>query len=275
MILAGYALNFFRETLLVLLSNVFSIESNYKKSLIDTIGTIDILHFAGMTFLIVALMKKLKWNVWKMLAFALILQGLGTLFIDSFNSSSKPIQYIFGLLFYTNEYISFPTTLWLIYPILGICFAQLLQNVRDKHIFYRKLCLVSIINLFIISIGTKALGYNMTDYFVDHYFQQNIFSTLWIISIVGIAISVCYLISKFLKGKILNGIKYTSTNLNTIYIIQWLLITYFIALREVIGIGYFEKNLAIPIGILIALFSIGITSLWNFVNLNIKKRNEL
>lgn len=243
----------------------FSIETDYKKALIDTIGTIDILQFAGMAFLIVALMKKLRVDNWMMLAVAILLQAFGTIFIGSFDSAPKIIQYLFGLLFYTNSYIAFPTALWLIYPVFGICFASILRRVTDKQELYKTLLVISIVCFVGVSVGTSFLGYDIKGYFESEYYQQNLFSTLWIASILGISISVYYFISKFVKGKAQNTIKYISSNLNTIYIIQWLLITYSIAVKELVGLGSLAAELAIPVGIIVALCSIGITWLWNRV----------
>ncbi|CAH1208459.1 hypothetical protein PAECIP111892_03114 [Paenibacillus auburnensis] len=266
LIVLGYGLNFFRETFLMIGSNVLSIETDYKKALIDTIGTVDILHFAGMAFLSVALMRKLVIKKWMMLCIAIILQGIGTLFIGLFDSAPKVVQYVLGLLFFTNKYIAFPTTLWLVYPVLGICFASILRRVTDKQAFYKMVLLISSIGLSAISIGTTTVGYSVGRYFTGEgasYYQQNLFSTLWISCILGVSISVYYYISTPVRRKMENIIKYLSSNLNTIYVIQWLLITYTIATKEVIGLGSLPAPMIIPGGILIGLCSIGIAWLWN------------
>ncbi|WP_310603652.1 heparan-alpha-glucosaminide N-acetyltransferase domain-containing protein [Anaerosporobacter sp.] len=158
LILMGYALNFFRETLLMLLANGMGVQTDYQKALIDTIGTIDILQFAGMTFLLVALMKKLALKPWMMLCVAFVLQAVGTLFVGSFDLLPKGVQYILGLMFYTNHYIAFPATLWLVYPVMGICFAYLLRRVDNKCIFYRRVLWTSLSVLTSVSMGSVALG---------------------------------------------------------------------------------------------------------------------
>lgn len=264
LIIMGYALNFFRETLLIIISNMLSLETDYKKPLIDTIGTIDILQFAGMTFLIVSLMKKLRTNKWMLLGVAILLQAIGTVCIGLFDSAPKIVQYLFGLLFYTNQYISFPTALWLVYPVLGICFASILRRVADKQTFYKTLLMISVVCLVGISVGTITLGYDIKRFFVSvYYYQQNFFSTLWITCILGISISAYYFISKIVQGRTQNIVKYISSNLNTIYIIQWLLITYSVAIKEMVGLGGLPAGLTIPVGIVVVLCSIGITWLWN------------
>lgn len=266
LIILGYVLNFFRETFLMIGSNVLSIETDYKKALIDTIGTIDILQFAGMAFLFVALMKKLHMKNWMMLCTAVLLQAIGTLFIGLFDSAPKAVQYVLGLLFFTNKYIAFPTTLWLVYPVLGICFASILRRVTDKQAFYKMILLISTIGLVAISIGTTTVGYSVGGYFTGEgssYYQQNLFSTLWIACIIGVSISAYYYISTQLKGRIEGIVKYLSSNLNTIYIIQWLVITYTIAIKEIIGLGSLPVQMIIPVGILTGLCSIGIAWLWN------------
>ena len=268
LIIIGYVLNFFRETLLMLAADMLSIETSYKKDLIDTIGTVDILQFAGMAFLIVSLMKKLNMKKWMMLCVAILVQAVGTVSIGCFDYAPKVVQYLLGLLFYTNKYISFPTALWLVYPILGICFAGILRRVIDKKTFYKTVLVISSVGLAGISIGTLFIGYDIRKYFVSAeatYYQQNLFSTLWIACILGVSISAYYFISIFVKRRMLDIVKYISSNLNAIYIIQWLLITYAIAMKEIIGLDSLPANMIIPVGIVVTICSIGIAWLCNAV----------
>ncbi|WP_099467391.1 acyltransferase family protein [Konateibacter massiliensis] len=266
LILMGYALNFFRETLLMIIAKGMELETDYQKALIDTIGTIDILQFAGMAFLLVALMKQLSLKPWMLLCAALVFQVFGTLFIGSFDSVPKVLQYVLGLMFYTNHYIAFPATLWLIYPVMGICFAYLLRRVSDKHNFYSRVLWLSVVALISVTAGSVALGIDVRCYFVgarDSYYQQNFISTLWIASIIGVSISVYYYFSCLIEGRIQNTVKYISANLNTIYIMQWLLITYSIAIKEILGLGNLTVYWVIPIGVLIAVVCMFFTWVWN------------
>ncbi|ADL51247.1 acyltransferase family protein [Clostridium cellulovorans] len=266
LIFMGYALNFFRETLLMLIANGMGLETNYKKALIDTIGTIDILQFAGMVFLLVALMKKLSLKPWMMLCVAFALQAFGTLFIGSFDSDPKAVQYVWGLMFYTNHYIAFPATLWLVYPVMGVCFAYLLRRVSDKDNFYRRVLWISVVALISVTVGSIALGTDVRCYFVsvgDSYYQQSFISTLWIASIIGVSISIYYYLSCFIEGRLQNTVKYISINLNTIYIMQWLLISYSIAVKEILGLGNLAGCWVIPIGVLISIVCMILTWGWN------------
>jgi uncharacterized membrane protein len=258
LILLGYALNFFRETLLIILANVFSVETVYQKDLIDSIGGIDILQFAGVTFLIIAFLKKLKLPQWAMLLTAFLLQGFGILMVGRFGTLPKAAQYIFGLLFYTNEEIAFPALLWLVYPAVGICAGGVLQGIGNKNIFYAKIAIVSTGALIALSITAVTLGYDLRECFLSSYYIQNLFSSMWILSIVGISISAYYYVSTLIKGKTANFVKFVSANLTVIYIAQWLLITYSIAIKELIGLPAFNKYWVIPIAILYTVASIGV-----------------
>jgi hypothetical protein len=245
-------------------------ETGYHKALIDTIGTIDIFQFAGMAFLFVALMKKLSLKPWMMLCIGCALQGFGTLLTGSFDSAPKIVQYIMGLLFYTNHYIAFPTTLWLVYPLMGVCFAYLLRRVSDKLNFYRRVLWIGVVALVSVTVGSIALGIDIRYYFVsDSYYQQSFISTLWIASIIGVSISVYYFLSCLIEGRLQNTVKYISTNLNTIYIMQWLLITYSIAVKEILGLGKLAEYWVIPTGVLISIVCMFFAWGWN----HLKKRN--
>jgi hypothetical protein len=265
---AGYALNFFRETLPLMAANVFSVETAYQKDWIDTIGRIDILQFAGVTFLIIAFFKTVKLSNWAMFLTAVLLQGFGGLMIGCFDAVPKATQYVLGLFFYTNEHIAFSAFLWLVYPAAGICFGDVLRGVADKKAFYAKIIIVSAAALIAVSIAAVTTGYDLRNYFLSSYSIQNLFSSLWISSIVGISISICYYISIVIKEKEANFVGFVSCNLNTIYIAQWLLIAYSIAVKELIGLPAFDKYWVIPIAMLYTAASMGAALLWK----SLKKR---
>jgi len=257
LLLLGYVLNFFRETILIIAAHVFSVETSYDKSLIDTIGTVDILHFAGITFLLVALFKKLKADPKRILAAALIMQAAGCLANGLFGNLPKALQYLLGLLFYTNKYVSFPALLWFIYPAAGIAFGSLLQRVTDRDAFYRKTGAIAAVSLAAVTMGTMATNTNLLSYFMDtSYYKQNFFSTLWILSIVLLFTGGCFFVSKRIGGKAEALIRSTSAQVNTIYIIQWLLITYFISIRELAGMGHLTDPWIVPTGVILTAVSI-------------------
>ena len=273
LLIVAYVLNFFRETILIIIAHVFSIETAYDKSLIDTIGTVDILHFAGMAFLIAALFKKLKADPKRVLAAALLIQAVGSLTIGMFDGLPKAMQYLLGLLFFTNNYVAFPTLLWFIYPAAGIVFASLLQRVTDKDEFYRKVTVTGLISFAAVTMGTVATNTNLLSYFMNTgYYKQNLFSSMWILSVVFMFMGLYHAISKHITGKAAAWVKTTSVQVNTIYIIQWLLITYVIGMRELAGAGYVSDAWIVPTGIIMAVISILLARVYTNISDRVRRK---
>jgi len=267
LVIMGYVLNFFRETILLIIGKLCSVSNSYEGvSIFSSLMAIDILQFAGLSFILVALFKKIKLKPYIILIIAIVMNIISYLTIGIFENSSEYVQYPVGLLFFTNSNTSFPLFSWFIYPALGICFGSILKhiNLNEKNRLYRYILCVSITLLIIVSIFCKLLNYNITSFFMtDLYFKQIPITFLWCICIVLIFISLYYFLSKLIKGRGENIIKYLSSNVNTIYIIQWLIICYTIAIMEIFNVNLFSTVWAIPIGIIITIMCIYISKFWN------------
>ena len=261
LLLAGYALNFFRQTLPQLLGITLGIDSG-----IDIVGgmlCVDILPFAGMAFITVGCMKKIKLSSMRICVIAFIIQAAG-IWSTRFNMRPGVIQNILGVLVPTGKWTSFPLTLWLVYPSLGMLFGEFLMKCKDKNMAYRKLMIFSIAFLGTFTVGLLYPGYDIRNIYAlcgDLYYHNNIISTLWITPIIILALGICWFMSaKVEKAKINGFIRYCSINLNTIYIIQWLIIAYSVAIRILLGAEKTRSPLMIiSCGIIVTALSIVIS----------------
>ena len=186
LLIMGYVLNFFRETILILLGNILGVENSYEGvSLFSSFMVVDILQFAGIAFLLVALFKKMKMKPWVILAVSLLLNALGGLRTGLFDNASEYIQYPLGLFIYTNSQTGFPAFQWMVYPALGICFGHLLRHVADKEVFYRRMLVLSVASVALITLGFYAYDINVRSFFLTEDYYMQIFPTLiWCLCIV-------------------------------------------------------------------------------------------
>lgn len=262
----GFALNFFRETLLEILGNLI-LGMDYSFDYIsDGFLNIDILHFAGMTFLIVGLMKRAKICTGMMVVIGVLLQAVG-MWASRLSFSSVIPRNLLGLLLPTGEKVAFPFTLWCLYPLLGIVFAEYLQKVLDKDRFYRMLILVSVVTVVAFTSALCWIGYDIRYIYalVDNsYYHQTFISVLWIVPFVLIALGLShFLFGNIEQTKAGKFIGFCSRNLNVIYIIQWLIIAWIVAFltafnktANLCGIEIFL------VGLMISAMAIGVTVLW-------------
>ncbi|MBM7636042.1 acyltransferase family protein [Streptococcus saliviloxodontae] len=255
----GYLLNFLRGVFPLLLGNFVTTtlgwqlaENRTHFNLLENLMTVDILPFAGLTFLLVALLKQLRFKTWQMLLLALILSTLG-MTVGRLTGSHTLETYVVGLLFYFNQYTSFPLTLWFVYPIFGMFFGELLQQTDNKDRFYQTVLQVALVTFITITAVAYYFNIDYRYFFTsDFYYQQNPLSTLWTLSIVLIAMYLYYQLSKLITSNfILSWTKFIGSNLNQIYIIHWLIIPYIVGF-----VGNITPITATLLSLCIMLFSI-------------------
>lgn len=258
LLITGYCLNFVRQTLPQLIGLAMGIDSG-----IDIIGgllCVDILPFAGMTFICTGLMRKLKLSSVHICLTAFLLQAIGIHFVK-IHMTPGVIQNLLGLLIPTGGWTSFPLTLWLVYPALGMVFGEHLMKCKDKDKAYKRILLYSSVFFAALTSALLYAGYDVRMIYAlyeDSYYHQNLLSTLWITPVILFALTAGYfLFRKAEKNLIGKFITYCSINLNTIYIIQWLIIAYSVAIGILIGI---EKTcsplILISGGIIVTIISI-------------------
>ena len=224
----------------------------------DTLGMVDILHFAGMAFLLMALLTRLKAGRFGIVVTALLLQGVGTLLLHSFDALPAVARYAVGLVFYSSPNIYFPLSLWFVYPAFGVLFGEFLQTVRDKRAMYNRLALLSVAGLLAISTGMKLTGWNLLDNFAlagDIYYVQRFSVSLWTLCVIALQLFICYHIHRHLHAPLAVTAEYLSRHLNTIYLIQWVLISYGGIVLHLAGIYEVPAWAIVPTGLLVTALS--------------------
>lgn len=243
---------------------------------LDIIGgllCVDILPFAGMAFLTVGVMKKIKLSAIQICETAFLLQAFG-IWSTRFHMQSGIVQNLLGLLVPTGKWTSFPLTLWLVYPSLGMVFGELLMKCSDKKKWYRKLMKYSVAFFTAFTAGLLYAGYEIRNIYAlcnDSYYHHTIIAVLWITSIIITFLGSCYyLFGKTESTLIGSFIRYCSVNLNTIYIIQWIIIAYSVATGILLGIEKTRSPLIIILGgVIVTAVSIVIS----FPFVKLKNRN--
>lgn len=267
----GYLLNFFRQTLPQLIGLALGIDSG-----IDIIGgllCVDILPFAGIAFTTIGLMRKIKLSSKQISLVAFLMQAVG-IWSSRFHMKPGVVQNLLGLFIPTGKWTSFPLTLWMVYPALGMVFGEILKKCADKRKMYIKLVIFLIILLTALTSGLLYIGYDLRYIYAlyqDSYYHNNILNTVWTLFVVIVVLGICY----FLCEKIKNTgaekfLRYCSVNLNKIYIIQWLIIAYSVAVSILLG---YEKTYS---PIVIILGGLTVTAISILISLLFaKKRREI
>ncbi|MBQ9015705.1 MAG: DUF1624 domain-containing protein [Firmicutes bacterium] len=183
---------------------------------------IDILAFAGLAFISVGVLKKLKVSAKGMVVVAFILSIIGS-FARFHDFGSNVPNLIAGYFIGSaGGFTAFPLFNWFVFPAVGLLFGEYYMRCNNKE----KLLRLWPLGL-IVSVAYFVISWFLPNGFLSethhYYFMTTIDAMFCLMCIYGV-IGVCYLTSKHLPDGAIRFFSKTSSNLNTIYVIQWFLI---------------------------------------------------
>jgi uncharacterized membrane protein len=197
------------------------------KSLNYTFG-IDILAFAGITFLFFALVKKLKLRFIHIILITLALSCLN--YLLTVPVDNLILSFTAGLFVRVWEYSYFPFFAWIGYPVMGYAFANLLARCADKNGFYKYLFAISILSVVAISLGSLKYRFDIWSmhFGPEDYYYQDFIQYILVGGICFSWISILYMLSK-IRALHFIGKQFCrwSKNTTVMYFVQWLIIGWF------------------------------------------------
>lgn len=271
----GYLLNLVREGIPLLIISLSGTGSPEPKAYLSALMNVDILHLAGLSFLLVALFMKFRIAPPVMLLIALVLQTAAGLWTEA-TTGTPVMDMLVGLFVYVNSDTSFPLMLWFVYPTFGYTCGNLLKYVADKPKFYRKL-LFGIPPVFVcLWVALSLTGLNVPELFVlagDAQYRQNMMiSTLSFLAFFMFSAVVFFAMRSVRNEVLLRFISSTSANLINIYCIQWVIILW---LQMLFGVN---KTLTaawiVPAALAILIISIFFAALYKNILARIRHAKE-
>lgn len=221
----AYVLNFLRDALPYVIFVAINHEFDLDYFLFMLLNG-DILQFAGLSFMLIALFIKLNLSVLVMSCIALFMQLFGFILATNFPVDTN-MTYILGL-FYKTENMCFPLLQWFIYPCFGILLATYLRHVIDKDKFYKVILIAGASILTVYSITLYMHEYKVAYVYSlarDFYYNQEFIKTLFIVLTIIVELSIIhFLFGRRDYSKIDSLAAFAGKHLNKIYIVQWLLI---------------------------------------------------
>ena len=273
LLLLGYILNIVRETVPQLIELYKGMEPQF--SMVNGLLNVDILHFAGMAFLTIGVMKKLDFSPRLMFAIALLMQGIG-IWANLLTIRSEALQDLLGLILPTGRMVAFPLTLWLIYPVLGMIFGGYLVECYNKKAMYRKLMCCCVIFFLVYTVSLIYMGVDIREFYAlydDIYYDQTFLNTLWNIPLIVVALGTSFFLFSGLENTIAGRfIRFCSEKVIVIYIVQWIIILHTVEQIYILGR---EKMQLSPGVIVLAAASIlgmsfGITWIYHKIKLMVQ-----
>lgn len=226
----GYVLNVCR--FLIPYSIGFWITGDYAyyiEPLLYKVFCNDILTFAGLAMMIMALFVKLKLSNVMMLIIATVMCGFGT-FLNGVDVGAPLGNIFLGYLIGTEDAAGmvlsdFPVLNWMMFPVCGYVFGDLLKRVKDKKLFY----LIFSFPVLIIAIVHFAWGIyfrkGMFGETQNCYYHMVFSDALASLCLTIGMIGVYYFIVKILPDKVFGIAQSISENITPIYFTHWVLVS--------------------------------------------------
>jgi hypothetical protein len=223
----GYLLNFLRGTLPIAFGEWAEwVDFQDERPWVYMLEQ-DILHFAGLAFIIIAFLKRvIPWNIGLMIVGGIIIAVSPLLYQIHIDESVA--GFFISLFFGGNHYNFFPVVPWIAFPLIGIGYGALLKKNNNKNEFVR---LSWIAGAFLIVVGISLAYYFDKSLFQHWYsgkFRQGKLPAIVSLLFVGfqfIWIPVCYTVTEKIRdSRILNLLCKWSSNVTWFYVIQWVII---------------------------------------------------
>lgn len=273
---SGYLLNFLRLFLPVLIhrtilngiSNYEIVSNNITYFSLLTIG--DILQFAGIAMIILAILKSKNTAIWLYPVLSVII-SLFSPYLWSIEVNIPVIKHILDLLWgdyplgeILENQINFPVFPWVVFPLMGNFFGIIYKRSND-HKKLIKQFLITGVCLVITSV--PILLNDFYYYFNDYYHAR--FAAIWLmVGIILIWLFICYMIGRntIINGVLKKALLFLSKNVNHIYKLQWILISWTAFFIPVGSLGMIKSLILM---LIIIILSALITFLYNFKSIKL------
>lgn len=213
----------------------------------------DILQMAGVSLLLLAVVRKFVTNKYGVLTLA-----VGLLAISRETSGLRfgfGGEYIAELIFGGNYHVYFPVIPWMSYILFGMFIGMLINENRDEaeKVFDR---------LLVPGLVTLAVGGALCLYDFEYHFG-NFFHVGpgGVVYMLGINLALLWGIHKFvqlgLTGSVMKYLHYLSTRVTSIYIIQWVLVCWGMGI-----VGYQTLSLWQTVAIMPVMLALTLAVQW-------------
>jgi uncharacterized membrane protein len=230
---------------------------------------INILHFAGLALMFLALCRSMRigWNWYPLIALAVSMQAP---FLWGHYTGNAVLNFLIEPLWGDRIWVRFPLYGWVVYPLMGAWFGSRLQRTTDKRSFYFTMLKLGAAGIaaglgIAMLFGRFSLLSNLDAYYKRHSIEGH----CCILSFVVIWISALFFIGRMLPSIITARLAFWSRQVTVIYAIHSLLIGWGILFLRAYRLG----TAAVVAGIMLLLVTVdGICRVYDRVILHYTER---
>lgn len=223
----GQALNIFRYAIPYQLYWSFTGDDLYLRSQALNFSS-DIMQFAGLAFILVALTKQMKLSCVQTLLLAILMSLVGSL-LAGVQTGCYAFDQLLGMFWGTETESYFPLFNWFLFVAAGRVFGKWYRRLTDKGRFY---AITAPISALCFAGFTYVIAYTEPGFFrfndeVGHGFcWMRLPDLLACMSCFPVMFSICYWISQILPEKSHKYLCHPSVNVNPYYNVSWVVIMF-------------------------------------------------
>lgn len=220
--------------------------------------SVDILQFAGLALIFMALALKMRIKDWQLVCLAFAFPMIGKLLENTVEIQRLIPSQIVGLLWRTNEMSYFPFCSWILYPIVGYVMAHSLwPKYENKKVFYSVSALIGLVTYVVMSVIAYYAGIEFGAFgelYQGAYYGMGVYGNICILSFVVFWLAFCFFLKKVLPQILQGFLIFLSKHIMKIYILQYFFIYYI----QVVIVGE-ENSFSLGIVFLLAALIMAIS----------------
>lgn len=242
LLVTGQLLNLIRYALPYFIAYIKTGDALFRTSMFLVFSS-DILQFAGLFFILIGLLYRLKFRSAHVFMLSIIMTIAGMLTCGRIATESYAFDQLLGLFIFTNTESYFPLFHWMIFPAFGMVYGDVLLHVNDKKKFYgRLLILTTIVFVIYYYFGLRGDQNVFTVFKTWQSFSyMSIYDAFMQLFCNTAVICICFFITEPLSKSAMRPIEFVSKNINRYYCVHSVLIYYAATMLEVLSDGKFES----------------------------------
>lgn len=228
----------------------------------------DVLQFAGLATIILAIFVRIGMKDWQMVALSWMASVVGTL-LAGVDAKAPFLNICLGYVIGTEDAAEmvvsyFPILNWMVFPVGGYIFGKRLLHLKDKKLFYGILATVC--------TAVSVVFYASGIYFERGMFGegQNCYYHMQTLDAFGATMSTLAILGiwHFLKNRmpqcVIQILVNASKHINSIYCIHWVLVVIStdLVLYIVRGTQILPPYLSVLLGVGISIVSVILANIW-------------
>ena len=231
----------------------------------ETFPEVDILQFAGLTFLFFAMVKALGLKDWMILLCAVTLSMVGMVLRQVVPVDNGLVRAAAGLLWGNVETSCFPLFSWIIFPCAGYLFCKyLLVPCEKKNRMYAMAGLAGLVVYAILSWIGLEKNISFANFgelcLAGDYYHMSLYGNVAALAFVLFWLWICRLVAVALPGWLVAVFRRLSRHITEIYVLHWFLLK---CMYMILPDGSFlSKGSILALSLVILILSEAASSLW-------------